>query len=57
MAQSYGLFPPSKHTIPFVNDRAVFIVDAEGKIAWSKIYELKDQPANADLLGVLRTLP
>lgn len=56
VAQAYGLFPPSKHTIPFVNDRAVFIVDAEGKIAWSKIYELKDQPANADLLGVLRTL-
>ncbi len=56
VAQSYGIFPPARHTIPFVNDRAVFIVDTEGKIAWSKVYELKDQPSNADLLGILRTL-
>jgi peroxiredoxin len=56
VAQSYGLFPPTKHPVPFLNDRAVVIVDAEGKIAWTQIYELGQQPANADLLGVLRTL-
>jgi peroxiredoxin len=57
VAQAYGVFPPTKHQLPFVNDRAVFVVDKNGKIAWSKVYELGVQPENADILGVLRTLP
>jgi peroxiredoxin len=57
VAQSYGLFPPSRHQLPFVNDRAVFVVDKRGKVAWSKVYELGVQPENADILGILRTLP
>jgi peroxiredoxin len=56
VAQAYGVFPPSKHQLPFVNDRAVFVVDKEGKIAWLRVYELGEQPENADILGVLRTL-
>lgn len=56
VAHAYGVFPPSKHQLPFVNDRAVFVVDKRGKIAWSKVYELKEQPENADILGILRTL-
>jgi len=55
-AQAYGIFPPTKHQIPFINDRAVFIVDQHGKIAWSKIYELKQQPDNAEILGALKKL-
>lgn len=55
-AEAYGVFPPTKHQIPFVNDRAVFIVGKEGKIAWAKIYELKQQPDNNEILDVLKKL-
>ncbi len=55
-AEAYGIFPPTRHQIPFVNDRAVFIVDKQGKIAWSKIYELKQQPDNAEILEALKKL-
>lgn len=54
-AQAYGIFPPTRHDIPFVNDRAVFIVDKEGKIAWSKIYELRTLPAVEEILAALKT--
>ncbi len=55
-AKAYGIFPASKHQIPFVNDRAVFIVDKGGKIAWAKVYELKQQPDNGEILDALRKL-
>ncbi len=49
-ATAYGIFPPTRHTIPFVNDRAVFVVDKDGKIAWSKIYELGESPKIEEVL-------
>lgn len=55
-AQAYGIFPASKHSVPFLNDRAVFVVDKEGKIAWSKVYELREQPDDAEILEALRKL-
>lgn len=55
-AKAYGIFPPSKHQIPFVNDRAVFLVDKNGKIAWSKVYELKEVPDKSEMLAALRKL-
>jgi alkyl hydroperoxide reductase subunit AhpC len=55
-AADYGIFPPTKHEIPFVNDRAVFIVDTQGKIAWMKIYELRQLPDNAEILEALKKL-
>ncbi len=55
-AEAYGIFPPSKHSFPFVNDRAVFIVNKNGKIAWSKVYELKQVPDNGEILDALRKL-
>lgn len=55
-AKAYGIFPPTKHQIPFVNDRAVFIVDKNGRIAWAKIYELKQTPPMSEILGELRKL-
>ena len=57
VATAYGVFPPTKHPIPFINDRAVFIVDPEGKIAWFKIYELRQQPDNEEILRELKKLP
>ncbi len=55
-AKAYGIFPPTKHQIPFVNDRAVLVVDKQGKVAWSKIYELGQQPDNAEILAAVKKL-
>lgn len=55
-AATYGIFPPTKHPVPFINDRAVFIVDKDGKIAWMKIYELRQQPENREILEALSKL-
>jgi peroxiredoxin len=55
-AAAYGVFPPTKHQIPFINDRSVFIIDKAGKIAWAKIYELREQPENSEILAELRGL-
>jgi alkyl hydroperoxide reductase subunit AhpC len=53
-AQAYGIFPPTRHEIPYVNDRAIFIVDSSGKVAWSKVYALRDLPDLEEVLGALR---
>jgi len=42
--------------IPGINERAIFIVDKQGKIAFSKIYDLGEQPDNEDVFEVLREL-
>ena len=55
-AAAYGIFPPTKHQVPFINDRAVFIVDKDGKIAWIKLYELKEQPDIGEILAALKKL-
>ncbi len=55
-AQAYGIFPPSKHEIPFVNDRAIFVVDKDGKIAWSKVYELRQLPDLDEVLDALQKI-
>ena len=56
VASDYGVFPPTRHPVPFINDRAVFIVDEQGKIAWMRIYELRQQPENAEILEALKKL-
>jgi alkyl hydroperoxide reductase subunit AhpC len=56
VAQQYGILregPP----LPGINDRAVFIVDKQGKIAFSQVYELSNEPNNEEALEVLRNLP
>lgn len=55
-AETYGIFPATKHPLSYVNDRAVFIVNKNGEIAWVKVHELKEQPKNAEILEVLRGL-
>jgi alkyl hydroperoxide reductase subunit AhpC len=42
--------------IPGINERAVFIVDKQGKIAFAKVYDLGQQPDNEDAFEVLRKL-
>ena len=55
IAQKYGILregPP----LPGINDRAVFIVDKSGKIVYSRVYELSQEPDNEECLKVLRGL-
>jgi peroxiredoxin len=42
--------------IPGINERAVFVIDKQGKIAMAKLYELGQQPDNEDVFEVLRKL-
>jgi alkyl hydroperoxide reductase subunit AhpC len=56
VAKAYGVFregPP----LPGISERAVVIVDKQGKIAFAKVYELGEQPPHEDCFEVLRTLP
>lgn len=55
-AEAYGVFPPVKHSIPFVNDRAIFVVGKDGKIAWSKVYEIGVKPEPSEVLAELKKL-
>ena len=55
VAKQYGVFregPP----VPGINERAVFVIDKQGKIAWSKLYDLGEQPENEDVFRVLEKL-
>ncbi len=42
--------------IPGINERSVFIVDKQGKIAFAKVYPLDQQPDNEECFEVLRKL-
>jgi peroxiredoxin len=36
--------------------RSVFIIDKQGNIHWTKLYELRQQPENEELLNIIRKL-
>jgi len=55
VARQFGVFregPP----IPGINERAVFLIDKQGKIAFSRVYDLGQSPPNAHVLEALREL-
>lgn len=55
VTQAYGILregPP----LAGISERAVFIVDKGGRIAFSKVYRLDQTPENAELLEVLKRL-
>ena len=39
-----------------ISERALFIVDKKGKVAYVDIHDISDQPDNEDLFDVLRKL-
>src|SRR5205823_10408495 len=55
VAQKYGVFRAGD-PIPGINERAVFIVDKEGKIAFAKVYALDKAPDNEECFDVMRKL-
>jgi peroxiredoxin len=50
VAQQYGILRLGE-PLPGINDRAVFIVDKNGKIAFSRTYELSQEPDYEELLA------
>lgn len=55
IAQKYGLLregPP----LPGINERAVFIVDKDGKIVYSRVFELGQGPDNEEAIAELKKL-
>ena len=55
VARQFGVLregPP----VPGINERAVFLIDKQGKIAFSKVYDLGQSPPNGEVLEALRIL-
>lgn len=55
VTQKYGVLR-SGAPLPGISERAVFVVDKNGKIAFAKIYDLGEQPPNAEVLAALEKL-
>jgi peroxiredoxin len=52
VAQRYGVFRPKEG----FSERAVFVVDKQGQVAWSKVYDIPEQPRSEDYLNALSNL-
>jgi len=52
VARQYGVFREKDG----ISERAVFVVDKRGRIAWSKTYAIPEQPGNRELLEALSNL-
>jgi peroxiredoxin len=52
VAEQYGVFRQKEG----FSERAVFVIDKQGKIAWSKVYDIPEQPSNQDVLTALARL-
>jgi len=55
VAESYGVLRHGE-PVPGINERAIFIVDKNGKIVYIDIHDIGSQPDNEDLFEVLRKL-
>ena len=52
VARKYGAYREGDG----ISERALFVVDKEGKLAFKDIHDISDQPDNEELLDVLRKL-
>lgn len=52
VAQTYGVFRPKEG----FSERAIFLVSKDGTIAWSKVYEIPEQPNNNEVFTALERL-
>jgi len=50
VAQKYGVYRAKDG----ISERAIFVVDRHGKIAWAKTYDIPEQPNNEELFDALR---
>ena len=51
VARKYGAYRPEGYS-----ERALFVVDKDGKIAYKDIHDIGDQPDNEEIFEVLRKL-
>ena len=52
VARKYGAYREGDG----ISERALFVVDKEGKLAFKDIHDISDQPDNEELFDVLRKL-
>jgi alkyl hydroperoxide reductase subunit AhpC len=55
VARKFGVLREGQ-PIPGINERAVFIINKEGRIRFSKVYPLDRTPENVELLQALEEL-
>lgn len=55
VAGRFGVFR-SQDPLAGINERAVFVIDKEGIVRYSRVYDLGDVPDNAEVFEVLREL-
>lgn len=55
VARQYGIFRENE-PLPGISERAIFVVDKQGKIAFSKVYHLGQVPPNQEVFAVLERL-
>ena len=56
VARKFGVFRETE-PLPGISNRAIFIVDKQGRIAFAKTYELGQVPDNEECLVALQQLP
>ena len=52
VARAYGAYRDNDG----ISERALFIIDKEGKLAYKDVHDISDQPDNEDLFEILRKL-
>jgi len=52
VARRYGVFREKDG----ISERAIFLLDKQGRIAWSRVYDIPQQPGNDELFAALATL-
>jgi peroxiredoxin len=52
VASKYGVFREKEG----FSERAVFLIDKQGRIRWSKVYDIPEQPKTEELLAQLESL-
>ena len=55
VAQKFGVFRDGGE-FAGISERAVFVVDKNGKVAFSKVYPIEQLPETRELFGVLEKL-
>jgi peroxiredoxin len=51
VARKYGVYREKDG----ISERAIFVIDKQGKIAWVKVYDIPQQPDNADVFAALQS--
>ncbi len=56
VAELYGVRRENPVPLPGISERAVVVVDKQGRVAFVRVYELSAQPPNDDVFEALRRL-